>query len=105
MKDTKNKPTGKTYEIRTLRDIFNLPTFEAMETCLDETKRVMVQLRATLDLVQEVAQLQGIESPVGCEAFPEPLIWIDDGRGESTINFKVGGEDALTIKTIGGNAQ
>lgn len=95
----KEQPTNKTYEIKTLRDIFNLPTFEAMETCLDETKRVMVQLRATLDLVHEVAELQGIKNPIGREAFPEPLIWIDDGKGDSTIIFKVGSEDALTIKT------
>lgn len=95
----KHEPTGKTYEITTLRDIFNLPTIEAMETCLDETKRVMMQLRATLDMVREIARLQGIDGSVAEAEFPEPLRWIDDGKGESTINFKAGGENVLTIKT------
>ncbi len=39
----------KTYEIRTLADIYNLPTMEAMETCLDELKASMVQVRAIID--------------------------------------------------------
>lgn len=76
-----NDPLLSIFPLTTLRDIFNLPTFEQMETCLDELKECMMQARATNDLMVALVAENGIVVEQVFE-WPEVLEWKDDGKGE-----------------------
>ena len=69
------------FPLRTLRDIFDLPTFEQMETCLDELKECMMQARATNDLMVALVNEKGHDVKKAFE-WPEVLEWKDDGKGD-----------------------
>lgn len=85
---------SKQYELRTIKDIFELPTAEMMETALNEIVPFMISTRAMLD-VQEaafkvLAEGAGQEIPDDFQfaVFPEVMLFKDDGKGESTAIFE-----------------
>ncbi len=84
----------KTYLITTLRDIWRLPSYEAMEACLYDTTRAMLQARATNDMFVELAQIDGKDIK---QAFmwPDAMEWIDDGKNE--IHATYTGPDGKTF--------
>lgn len=95
------KPTNKTYEIRTLADIYNLPSYEAVETCLKEISVLILQTRAMNDLVAANASKLGITTEAICIPFLEKVEWIDDGKGMVDVTY-VGegtGDTLLQTKT------
>jgi hypothetical protein len=79
----KSKPTGKTYEIRTLQDIYMLPTHDAMERCLKELGEMMASARAYAELLtataQALAEKDGKKIPDSLWGWPETAKWTDDG--------------------------
>lgn len=76
------------YQIKTLRDIFTLPTQEQMETCLDELGRAMRQARAMNDMVVDLVKSLGVENvPAFAVDWPEVSEWIDDGKGRVETKF------------------
>lgn len=78
-----------TYPLRTLRDIFELPSHEHMERCLGELSKIMLTARATADLLVASAKANGAVIPDGAKVieWPEVLDWIDDGKGELGCDF------------------
>ena len=93
---------GSVFPLRTLRDIFELPSYEHMERCLDELKTVMLQARATNDLFAGLMEHQGKPMPDGkCFLWPEVLEWNDDGKGEIGADY-VGpdGKPFLSMRTV-----
>ena len=72
---------SQVFPLTTLRDIFNLPTFEQMATCLDELKICMTQARATNDLMVVLVNQKGHDIKKAFE-WPEVLEWKDDGKGD-----------------------
>ena len=95
-------PDGKTYPIRTLRDIFELPTYEHMETCLKELSKIMLQARATNDLFAAVIESNGVKVKDGaCFKWPEVTEWEDDGKGEVGADYlDHEGKPVLTMRTV-----
>ena len=93
---------GKTYPLRTLRDIFELPSYEHMERCMDELKNVMLQARATNDLFAGLLEQQGVPVKDGkCFIWPEVMDWDDDGKGEIGSDYLgPDGEPLLSIRTV-----
>lgn len=88
----------QTFQLTTLRDIFNLPTFEQMIVCLDELKECMTQARRTNDLMVSLMAEHG--STVG-KAFewPEVTEWKDDGKGEvGTVYSGSDGKEIFSMK-------
>lgn len=85
------------YEIRTLRDIFELPTFEQMETCLNEIASSMKMARATADMVAAMVELKTGKAPGKVCEWPEKVEWKDDGKGELGATFKAGDETVLEV--------
>lgn len=78
---------GTVYPIATLRDIFNLPTREQMETCLRELSEAMQQARTVSDAaVAMVAAMGGDSFPRAFE-WPEITSWTDDGKGTVTTRY------------------
>lgn len=82
------------FPLRTLRDIFDLPTFDQMETCLDELKECMMQARATNDLMVALVNEKGHDVKKAFE-WPEVLEWKDDGKGEVATQY--GGPDGKVM--------
>jgi len=101
------KPTNNTYEIRTLRDIYNLPTIEQVEVCAKELTEFLLMTRKMNDVLNEMAKVAGITIPDGRQAveFPEVAKWIDDGKGSLTAKFvsEDKQEPILTVETTVNN--
>jgi hypothetical protein len=81
-------PDNSVYPLRTLRDIFELPTHEHMERCLDELKKVMLTSRATADLMMAFAKKEGANTALAKIQWPEVMEWKDDGLGELGCDIK-----------------
>jgi hypothetical protein len=86
------------YEIRTLKDIFELPTMEAMQTCLAEMAPMMIKARAANDEILAIMKAQGIEASSAVQ-WPDAVEWIDDGKHEISLGFRHDGETLMTVKT------
>ena len=86
--------SAPTYPIRTLQDIWELPSYEHMERCFYDTTRAMLQARATNDLFVGLAQADGKDVK---KAFmwPETMQWVDDGKNE--IHTSYHGPDGKTF--------
>lgn len=93
------KPTNKTYEIRTLADIYNLPSYEAVEACLKEISVLILQTRATNDLLANAAKNMGLPTDAICIPFLEKVEWIDDGKGIVDVTYVVEGMGDALLQT------
>ncbi len=94
-----NKP--KEYIIRSLQDIYELPTAEMMERCMKELAASMKTLRASIDLMnavaQDMAKADGKSfAPITC-SWPDQAVWRDDNGGTSKLHLRMGNEDLMTI--------
>lgn len=84
----------KTYEIRTLADIFYLPTAKQMETALAEFTAGMRDNRRAADAMIHIAALAGKKFTLReAVQFPEVTTWIDDGKGEVCGRHFMEGQD------------
>jgi len=75
------------FQIRTLRDIFALPTLKQMETCLREMSEGMIQARITNDTIVAVLQEAGATEITRAIEWPEVATWTDDGKGDVTTHY------------------
>jgi hypothetical protein len=91
--DTPPTDQPASFEIRTLRDIFNLPTKEQMKTCLAEISRGMIQARSMSDLMVVAVKTLGGTPPELALEWPEMVKWTDDGKGRVETKFQVADED------------
>ena len=93
---------GSVYPLRTLRDIFELPSYEHMERCIDELKTVMLQARATNDLFAGLMEHKGKPMPDGrCFLWPEVMEWNDDGKREIGADYVTAdGKPFLSMRTV-----
>lgn len=96
---TPEKPAS--FEIRTLGDIFKLPTKEQMETCLEEIGRGMIQARSMSDLMLATVAALGGTPPEMALEWPEVMTWTDDKKGQVTTRFSDGdsGSGIITLVT------
>lgn len=95
-------PNGEKYPLRTLRDVFELPTYEHMERCIDELKKVMLQARATNDMFAALIKDHGGPVPNGkVFLWPDVLDWEDDGKGEIGSTYTgPDGQAFFSIKAV-----
>jgi hypothetical protein len=49
------------YKIKTLKDIYNLPTHEQVKTCLDEFTKIILEARDTNDLFVAIMRDKGTD--------------------------------------------
>ncbi len=96
--------THQSFKIRTLRDIYELPTQDMMERALAELGKMMSLTRATDDLMgrvaRDLAKSDGKELPENLRStWPEEVEWIDDDGDKNEARF-VGpeGENLLILK-------
>ena len=89
----------QSYTIRTLADIYNLPTLEQVQTAAYEMAEVIISARLKNDLMAALIESQGTAIPNGrAFAFPESVEWIDDGKGEVNLKLNNGGEKIAEMK-------
>ena len=85
----------KEYQISTLKDIFNLPTLEVVERCMDEIKEAICAAKATEEALVFFAKEKGLDVDKALD-FPEVTTWIDDNKGN--VGFKI--QDESTGETL-----
>jgi hypothetical protein len=90
-------PICSVFEIRTLRDIFELPTFEQMETCLDELATSMKLARATAELIAGMVRSKTGECVEKVFIWPDVVEWVDDGKGEVGAEFRSRNETIFEV--------
>jgi hypothetical protein len=86
------------YPIRTLRDIFELPTIEQMETCLEEMATAMKTARATADLINAAVECATDTPNASRVIWPDVCEWRDDGKGEVGADFHADGDEFLSVR-------
>jgi len=77
-----NEPDEKTYVLKTIADIFSLPSTDHIERCMDEMKKIIIAAKATEELACAIADATGIPEEQAKFIWPESFEWIDDGKGE-----------------------
>lgn len=73
---------NEAYPIKTLQDIFNLPTRGHMERCLKDIGESILHARDVLDTVKMRAEQEGIvikNNPYFNFKLQDSIDWIDDG--------------------------
>lgn len=78
------------YNIRTLRDIFDLPQ-DKMDRCLAEVTAGMIQAK---QLQQAISSISG---GIASMEWPEESTWIDDDKGEITSNVCINNQPAFSV--------
>ena len=77
----------KTYQLTTIKDIFDKVPADRIETCLMEMARNMLYAKNLGDLIGAPIELR------------EPFEWVDDGKEDQTITIHdQKGDHALTFK-------
>ena len=90
-----NPPDNKTYPIKTLQDIFDLPTRDHMERCLKDVGDAILYSRDFLDNAKRRAEQEGIvikNNPYFDFKLKDPIDWIDDGQHEIRSEFRFNNE-------------
>lgn len=73
------KPTGKTYTIATIKELFELPREQRLR-CAEE----LLDCVRTLVGIEILADLMHVKTDTRQETF----VWVDDGEENITLNFK-----------------
>jgi hypothetical protein len=80
------------YRLRTIKDIFDTVPADRLEDCMKELTTLMVTSKHTAELMRMVvSDVSGEEVP-NLYAFPEEIVWRDDGEGILQANFPFGDE-------------
>ena len=90
---------SKTYELRTLKDVYEQVPPEKIELCMREIAEGMVLARELAELMNATAKVIDKDAaPQGI--WPEACTWIDDGKEEKTINVidEATGQQAFSLK-------
>lgn len=78
----------KSYEIATIKDVFNKVPADRIRDCLNELGVLLSQAAAMRDLVKAVADATGVEYTEDQNAqIPDVFNWVDDGKGELSLNI------------------
>jgi DNA polymerase II large subunit len=92
-----NEPDGTVYPLRTIEDIYKLPSYAHMNRCLTELRKTLLEGRAHSDLFVEILREKGVSSPYDqLIKWPEVFEWIDDGKGEIDLEF-IAPDSTLTV--------
>ena len=92
----------KEYNIKALKDIFNLPTDEAVERCMKELTTLMLTTRNIIKMLEmvtrDIARKDGIEIPKGpFHEWPDEVLWRDDNGGTSHVTIPFGEDQGMTM--------
>jgi hypothetical protein len=90
--------TAPKYELRTIKDIFDLVPADRIKDCCEELGSLLAQAKYQVQLVEAASEALGAPLPEGAFAFPDSVEWIDDGKQEITTRMvEQNGKDLLSI--------
>lgn len=75
------------YEIRTIKDIFEKVPADRIKDCCAELGILLTQAKFQLELVEAASEALGVPLAEGAFAFPDSIVWIDDGSREITTGM------------------
>jgi hypothetical protein len=84
----------KTYELTTIRDIFEKVPADRIKLCCEELGTLLSVNKETVALLEMIGEDIGCPMPF---KFGDTLKWIDDGKGELNAKYSAGGEPLLTV--------
>lgn len=89
----------KKYEIstKTLNDIMEKIPSDRWDTVMDELKIGLQHAQMSFDLANSLEEIFDSKEKTECK-FPDPIIWVDDGRGEVKVNHSINNEKIFTTK-------
>lgn len=92
---------SKSYEIRTLKDIYdNVPT-DRVDICFQEIHSAIRSAMLTRDLIKDMMAAEGeaVEDINSIMVYPEVTTWVDDDKGEVgfTLNSAENQESLLSV--------
>lgn len=86
-----------TYELVTLRDVFDKIPSGKIELCMAELGRGMQQAKDVWELMGSTAESMGHEGSIGVLAWPESIAWIDDGKGYVETRIACEGKELFSV--------
>lgn len=79
---------NKSYEISTIKDVFNKVPTDRIRDCLNELGVLLSQAAAMRDMIKSVADATGVEyTDDQIAQLPDVFTWEDDGKGELSLNI------------------
>lgn len=92
--------SAQQYELRTIKDIFELVPSDRINDCCKELGQMLTQARYQLDLVGAAAVALGEELDMAAAfTFPDSVTWADDGKGEIKTRM-VDGDGAQLLSIV-----
>ena len=86
------------YKIKTVKDLFDKIPADKIDQCIDELKKLIVQTQFVRDLSSTMAPSMGLK---GAIEFPDEVTWVDDSKGEVTMNIHtVFGDEKIHTATF-----
>ena len=86
--------THKTYELRTIADIFNMVPVDRIGVCMDELRLLLVTTANLRDMIDFGSPVQ----PKGNFKVDDVFIWTDDGKGKLSTEVSFGDGSGLTME-------
>lgn len=86
------------YELITIKDIFEKIPLTKIKTCMGELTELLIQCKSIESGIKSIAENMGVADSAFTK-WPEPITWIDDGKGDITITAELNGQHIGTIET------
>jgi len=96
---------SNTYQLATLKDVFEKLPSDRIRDCMNELGILLSQAADTRDLFMAAAKDIGLDPAGVIPKLPEFFTWIDDGKGELSFHVHAKhsesdeGEEVFTINT------
>ena len=74
----------QTFKIKTLKDIYDLPSIEQVQNCLTDIADCIIKAK---ELELKTKEIFKVDAKIF--DFPESIDWIDDGKHENELRFKM----------------
>ena len=89
----------KTYELVTIKDIFEKVPADRIKACMNELSVALTQAKALTDLANVCGEVVTGNKDAVETVCPDKFTWVDDGKGEIETNFHMNNEPAFSLKT------
>ncbi len=85
------------YELSTIRDIFEKVPLHKIDECMSEITVLIKKCKTIEASMKGFAYATTGNADNAAATWPDPLVWIDDSKGEITTKLRVNGERITTF--------
>lgn len=83
------------YELTTIRDIFDKVPADRIQDCCRELGTLLAQSKGLAELIQCTGEAIGFDEAQPLMKMPETYTWVDDGKGEIVTRVCTSEEDEV----------